>query len=60
MFPKRRHSIGGGGIVMAGAALIGGIAIGITAHKFAPEIRSRVQNYVSHVDLNPFDDHHHQ
>ncbi|MCL1791232.1 MAG: hypothetical protein FWG40_07740 [Peptococcaceae bacterium] len=54
MFPRRKSHIGSSFIV-AGAALVGGIAIGVTAYKYAPEIRSRVQGFVSHVDLNPFD-----
>ena len=53
MFPKRRRYVGSS-IFVAGA-LLGGIAIGVTAHKFGPEIRNRVQGFVSHVDMNPFD-----
>lgn len=53
MFQKRRRSMNGG-IFMAGA-LVSGIALGITAHKYGPEIRNRVQGLVSQMDLHPFD-----
>jgi hypothetical protein len=55
LFQKRKRSVNS--IYFVAGALISGIALGITAHKFAPEIRSRVQGLMSNIDLNPFDDH---
>ena len=60
MFHKRRHSHALGSSLFVTGALLGGIAIGITAYKYGPDIRDRVQGFISHVDMNPFDDHHPQ
>ncbi|MCL1918561.1 MAG: hypothetical protein FWG14_09645 [Peptococcaceae bacterium] len=59
LFQKRKNPIMSL-CVVAGASLVGGIALGITAHKYGPEIRSRMQGFVSgleNIDLNPFDNH---